>query len=182
MHDQPRYEPLESSQFFADGKSARDPVPGTVARGSLREDRAYFTGMVDDSTFTAELPFVLTREILERGQERYGIFCSVCHDAVGMGRGMVVRRGYKQPSSFHIDRLREERAGYFFDVITQGFATMPGYAAQIPVADRWAIVAYLRALQLSQRLPVGEMPASLRAEFERASAAQAPPRGGAPHG
>jgi len=183
MHNQPRYRPLSSSKFFADGKSAREPVPGTVARGELREDRAYFTGMVDDSTFTTELPFVLTRDVLERGRERYGIYCSVCHDAVGTGRGMVVRRGYKQPPSFHIDRLRDERAGYFFDVITQGFAKMPGYAAQIPVQDRWAIVAYLRALQFSQRVPVAEMPAALRAEFERASAAPPPPpSGGAPHG
>lgn len=174
MYDQPRYEPLESSALFADGRSARPPVPGTVARGSLHEDRAYFTGSIDDSTFAAELPFALTRELLERGRERYGIYCAVCHDALGRGNGMVVRRGFKQPPAFTDERLRQERVGYLFDVISRGFATMPAYAEQIPVADRWAIVAYLRALQLSQHAAVQDLPEPWRSELEAAVSARLP--------
>ncbi len=181
MYDQPRYEALEASPLFADGRSAREPVPGTIARGALREDRAYYTGSLDDSTFVAELPFALTRELLERGRERYGIYCAVCHDDLGSGKGMVVRRGYKQPQAFASERLRQERAGYFFDVITRGFATLPAYAAQIPVADRWAIVAYLRVLQLSQHTTLAELPEPWRSEIGAAASSHptAPGRPGA---
>ncbi|UCE02918.1 MAG: cytochrome c [Candidatus Latescibacterota bacterium] len=182
MYDQPRYEALEPSDIFADGRSSRDPIAGTVARGALEADPVFLTGMVNDSTFTDEMPFELTQEILERGRERYNIFCSVCHDAAGAGRGMIVRRGYKQPPSFHIERLRAERVGYFYDVIKNGFATMPGYAAQIPPDDRWAIVAYIRALQLSQYARLDELPADVRREIERAAgAAQADEKHGEAH-
>ena len=171
MYNQPRHEPLEASRFYADGRSARPLPAGTVARGTLQEDTAFATGMVNDSTFTNELPFALTPELLQRGRERYGIFCAVCHDATGGGRGMVVRRGYKQPPALHIERLRQQPAGYFFDVISRGFATMPSYAAQITPADRWAIVAYVRALQLSQHVPVQTLPEPMRGDIGRAAAA-----------
>ena len=173
MYNQPRYEPLEASRFYADGRSARPLPEGTVARGTLHEDRAFDTGMVNDSTFTSELPFALTPELLQRGRERYGIFCAVCHDQTGSGRGMVVRRGYKQPPAFHIERLRQQPVGYFFDVITKGFATMPSYAAQITPADRWAIIAYVRVLQLSQHVAVHALSEPWQSEIGRAAAAGA---------
>ncbi len=124
--------------------------------------------MVDDSTFVSEMPLALTPEMLARGRQRFDIFCAVCHDGAGTGRGMVVRRGFKQPTSFHDDRLRAEPAGYFFDVITNGFATMPSYAAQLDAWDRWAIVAYIRALQLSQNLDVNSLDAETRRRVEAA--------------
>lgn len=149
MHNQPRYEPLERSAFFSDGSSARPLIEGTVARGTLNADEALFTGKVDGSP-VAEMPFAITQADLDRGQERYNIFCSPCHDRTGNGRGMVVQRGYRQPPSFHIDRLKTVEPGYIFDVITNGFGAMPDYRAQIDARDRWRIIAYIRALQLSQ--------------------------------
>jgi hypothetical protein len=166
MYDQPRYEPLEASRSFENGQSARPHVDGTVARGTLREDRQYYTGIEGDSVFTENFPFEVTMEVLERGRERFNIYCTPCHDRVGTGRGMVVRRGFKQPPSYHEDRLRRQPAGYFFDVITNGFAKMPSYAHQIPVQDRWAIVAYIRALQLSQYARVSDLPADMRRRVE----------------
>lgn len=166
MYDQPRYEPLEASKSFQNGQSARPLVEGTVARGTLREDRHYYTGMEGDSVFTENFPFEVTMPVLDRGRERFNIYCSPCHDRMGTGRGMVVRRGYKQPTSYHDDRLRRQPAGYFFDIITNGFATMPSYARQIPVQDRWAIVAYIRALQLSQYARVSDLPADMRRRVE----------------
>jgi cbb3-type cytochrome c oxidase subunit III len=157
MEDQPRYEPLEASSFFPDGRSSRPILPGTVARGHLDDDAA-----PGDA-----LPFPVTRELLDRGEERYDIFCSPCHDRVGTGDGMVVRRGYTRPPSFHIDRLREAPAGHFFEVMTQGFGAMPSYAAQVPVRDRWAITAYIRALQRSQHAALADVPASARGALER---------------
>lgn len=167
MYDQPRYEPLEFSSSAKNGQSARHPVAGTIARGTLQEDRHYYTGMEGDSVFTNEFPFEVTLPVLERGRERYNIYCSVCHDRVGTGRGMVVQRGFQQPTSYHVDRLRREPVGYFFDVITNGFAKMPSYSTQIPVQDRWAIVAYVRALQLSQYSMVSELPSALRQRVEQ---------------
>jgi mono/diheme cytochrome c family protein len=172
MRDQARYDPLERSDFFADGVAAREPVPGTVARGSLREDPHFYRGMVGD-TLATTLPVRVTGELLTRGQERFNVNCSPCHGRVGNGLGMIVRRGYKQPSSFHIDRLRNAAPGYFFDVISHGFGTMPSYAVQVSPADRWAIVAYIRALQMSQYAGLDELPAEVRREFERL----APPPG-----
>jgi mono/diheme cytochrome c family protein len=153
MHDQPRYEPLEASDFFADGLSARPPVPGTVPRGGLRDDRHLHTGRIGE-TLAADLPLPLTEALLARGRERFGVYCTPCHGALGNGQGMVVQRGFPAPRSFHEDRLRGEPVGYFYDVMTNGFGRMQDYAAQVPVTDRWAIAAYIRALQLSQGAPV----------------------------
>jgi mono/diheme cytochrome c family protein len=166
MRDQARVDPLESVDFFADGQGARPPIPGTVARGELKADPHLETGLVGGKLVTT-FPFAVTAEVLARGQERYRIFCTPCHGQLGDGRGMVVQRGFKQPSSFHVDRLRVAPPGYFFDVMTNGFATMPSYASQVPVADRWAIAAYVRALQRSQNATLADVPADARPELER---------------
>ena len=157
MHNQPKYRPLRSSAFFHNGSSARPLVEGTVARGTLQEDTAFFTGRVGNQ-LVAELPFPVTQEVLDRGEERYNIFCTPCHDRTGSGNGMVVQRGYRQPPSMHIDRLRVADAGHFFDVMTNGFGAMPDYRAQVTPRDRWNIVAYLRALQLSQNAQRADIP------------------------
>jgi mono/diheme cytochrome c family protein len=149
MHNQPKYRPLRPSTLFADGSSARPLVEGTVPRGTLREDEAFFTGKASGAT-VKELPFPMTAQDLDRGQERFNIFCTPCHDATGSGRGMVVQRGYRPPPSLHDPRLRAADPGYFFDVISNGFGAMPDYKTQIDPRDRWRIVAYVRALQLSQ--------------------------------
>ena len=153
MHDAPRYEPYERSDFFGDGRSMRPQVAGTVARGQLREDTAFFAGK-SGTAFVATIPVPVTAELVQRGRQRFEIYCAPCHGAAGRGDGIVVRRGYRAPSSFHIDRLRAQPDGYFYDVITNGFGAMPDYAAQVRPADRWAIVAYMRALQLSQHAPM----------------------------
>jgi mono/diheme cytochrome c family protein len=165
MHDQPKIEPYERSSFFEDGKGMRAPVDGTVARGHLNEDVGYATGLVG-TEFVAEFPMAVDRAVLDRGQERFNIYCSPCHDRVGTGNGMIVQRGYKQPQTFHSDRVRALPPGYFVNAITNGFATMPSYAHQIPVADRWAIAAYVRALQLSQHASLDDVPASERKNLE----------------
>jgi mono/diheme cytochrome c family protein len=164
MHDQPKYKAFRRSDFFGDERSARPLVEDTVARGQLRADAAYYTGK-QGTTPVDVLPVAVTPALLRRGQERYGIYCTPCHGATGRGNGMVVQRGYRPPPSFHIDRLRNEKAGYFFDVITSGFGAMPDYAAQVPVRDRWAIVAYIRALQLSQHSTLTDVPAAHRPEL-----------------
>jgi mono/diheme cytochrome c family protein len=153
---QPKNRPLSPSEFFADGRSERPILENTVARGSLAED-ALYVGK-DSNTF----PLPLTRELMERGQERYGIFCSPCHGLQGDGNGMVVTRGMKRPPSYHESRLRQVPNGYIFDVITNGFGAMLNYSAQIPVRDRWAIVAYVRALQLSRNAKMADLPADVR--------------------
>jgi hypothetical protein len=157
MHDQPKYESLEASEFFLDGRAARQLIPGTVARGQLREDTHLYQGKINGKPADT-FPFPVTVRILQRGQERYDIYCTPCHDRVGTGDGVVVRRGFRRPSSYHIDRLRQAPPGYFFDVITNGFGAMLDYSAQIPVRDRWAIVAYIRALQLSQNAALSDVP------------------------
>ena len=157
MYDQPRYKPLGRSDFFPDQRQSRPPVEGTVARGMLRPDSRLAAGK-DGNSLIAELPLPVTRKLLERGRERYDIFCAPCHDRTGAGNGMVVQRGYRQPPSFHIDRLRQQPVGHFFDVITNGFGAMPDYSAQIETSDRWAIVAYIRALQLSQQARLDDVP------------------------
>lgn len=162
MFDQPKAKPQGASDFFADGRAARPAVPGTVARGQLRDDAHLFTGKMNGQLVTT-FPFAITKEDLRRGQERYNIFCAPCHDAVGNGTGMIVRRGLRQPPSFHIDRLRDAPVGHYFDVITNGLGAMQDYSAQIPVADRWRIIAFIRALQLSQRArPEDAPPAELQ--------------------
>lgn len=178
MADQPRYDPLEPSAFFPDGRAARPVVAGTVARGQLREDDHLWRGRVAGE-LAATLPFPVTRELLERGRDRFNIFCAPCHDQAGTGKGMIVRRGFRPPPSLHDPRLREAPAGHFFDVMTGGFGAMPDYAAQIPVADRWAIVAYVRALQLSQYAPAGELGPAERQRLEAMPAPTAPAPGAA---
>lgn len=156
MHDQPKYETYEASDFFTDGQASRIPPEGTVARGQLGDDELLRTGKLDGSD-SELLPFPVTRDLLERGRERYDVFCSPCHDRVGTGRGVIVRRGLKQPPSFHIVRLREAAPGYIFDVITNGYGVMYSYGSRIKPHDRWAIVAYIRALQLSQNASYGDV-------------------------
>jgi mono/diheme cytochrome c family protein len=157
MHDQPKYRGLRPSVLFADGASARPRIEGTVARGTLQEDEAFFTGKVGNVA-VKELPLAVDEQVLDRGQERFNIFCSPCHGQTGAGNGMVVQRGYRQPPSFETDRLRQADAGHLFDVITNGFGVMPDYRVQIAPRDRWAIVAYIRALQLSQHAAASDIP------------------------
>jgi mono/diheme cytochrome c family protein len=164
MYDQPKYKPLAESGFFADHRTSRPLIDGTVARGWLREDQKLYEGK-RGAELAATLPMPLTRELLNRGQERFNIFCSPCHDRTGNGRGMVVRRGYQPPPSFHIDRLREAPVGYVFDVVTHGLGAMPDYAAQIPPEDRWSIAAYVKALQLSQKTSFSNVPPEKRGEI-----------------
>jgi mono/diheme cytochrome c family protein len=162
MYDQPRYKALGESNFYTDRRASR-PVPeGTVARGWLREDRKLYQGK-EGTQLVAVLPMPLTRELLARGRERFNIYCSPCHDRTGDGRGMVVRRGFQPPPSLHIERLRDAPVGHFFDVMTNGLGVMPDYASQIPVSDRWAISAYVKALQLSRNAPVSDVPPDKRA-------------------
>ena len=168
MHDQPRLEALEASTFFANGMASRDLPAGTVAWGDLRADTRLYEGRSETGDFVETLPVAITRELLDRGQSRYEIFCSVCHDSTGGGRGMIVRRGFKQPPPLYEQRLRDLPSGYFYDVITNGFGLMSSYAPQIPVEDRWAIVAYVRALQLSQTAVLADLPADLQTEFRQA--------------
>jgi hypothetical protein len=165
MHDQPSYTSLESSSFFADGRASRQPITGTVARGQLFEDQLFHTGKVGEEFF-ASFPFPVTMEVMQRGRERYDIFCAPCHDRLGDGRGMVVRRGLRGPVSFHEQRLIEAVPGYYFDVITHGFGRMYGYAAQIPAEDRWAIAAYIRALQNSRQARIEEIPSDARERLQ----------------
>jgi mono/diheme cytochrome c family protein len=166
MQDQPRMKPFRESTFFRDSLSGRQPIEGTVPRGFLRSDTAYYTGKrtatpeAQQVTGTSNnaypnavesFPFPVTEAIIRRGRERYDIFCSVCHGLTGYGDGMIVRRGFRRAASFHDDRLRQAPVGHFFDAITNGWGAMPSYASQIPVQDRWAIIAYIRALQVSQQ-------------------------------
>jgi len=168
MQDQPKFIPLRPSSFFDDGRSERPLVEGTVARGHLDADSALYTGKVDGKPVEA-FPFPVTRAVLERGQERYNIYCSPCHDRLGNGHGMIQQRGFNHPppQSYHVDRLRQAPVGYFFDVITNGLGAMPDYAAQIEPRDRWAIVAYVRVLQLSQHASVDDVPAAERAALAK---------------
>lgn len=165
MHDQPRYEPLVASDFFPDQRASRPAVAGTIARGHLHDDTLLWTGKIGND-FSPVFPFAVTEQVMHRGRERFDIFCSPCHDHVGTGRGMVVLRGFPQAASFHDERLVKAQPGYFFDVMTNGFGRMPSYAAQIPVKDRWAIAAYVRALQRSQRATIADVPADKRPDLE----------------
>jgi mono/diheme cytochrome c family protein len=167
MYEQPRYEPLEASDFFEDGRSARPLVPGTIRYGAPAIEDVLHTGRNADGQLTRELPEPLTKTFLERGQERFEIYCAVCHSRSGDGNGMIVQRGYRQPPTYHSDRLRGVPIGHFFDVISNGFGAMPSYADQVPVHDRWAIAAYIRALQLSQFAAIADVPPSLRQQLEQ---------------
>jgi hypothetical protein len=165
MHDQPKGETFEASAFFDDGRVARPLIEGTVARGRLELDEHLERGLVDGKP-AATFPFEIERADLERGRERYGIFCSPCHDAAGTGNGMVVQRGMKRPPSFHEQRLRDAQPGYFFDVITNGFGVMFDYRDRIDARDRWRIIAYVRALQLAQDAELDDVPPQERAALE----------------
>jgi mono/diheme cytochrome c family protein len=174
MHNQPKYRGLRATTFFADGGSARPLVEGTVARGTLQEDEAFFTGQ-EGNRLVTELPFPVDEGVLARGQERYNIFCAPCHDATGTGRGMIVQRGFRPPASFHEERLRDTEAGYFFDVMTNGFGAMPDYRQQLSARDRWNVVAYIRALQLSQHADRADVPGGDPAALSPPPAAPAQP-------
>jgi mono/diheme cytochrome c family protein len=184
MHDQPKIEPLEANAFFADGMGARPKIAGTVARGQLFEDTRYYTGKDESGAMIDELPepMELSRELLVRGQNRYEVYCTPCHDSTGSGRGMIVRRGFKQPPAYTDPRLMSMPLGYFFDVMTQGFGVMSPYAKQVPVEDRWAIAAYVRVLQVAQGSVLEELPSELQEEFQTAlTAPEAPPEEGGHH-
>jgi mono/diheme cytochrome c family protein len=174
MHHQAKVKPFRESTFFPDGTSARPLPEGTVARGFLRADGAYWSGQGPDGKFVEQIPVPLTRALLLRGQERFNIFCSPCHGRTGEGQGMIVQRGFKRPTSYHVDRLRAERAGYFFDVITNGFGQMSSYAVQVTPEDRWAIVAWIRTLQASQHMPGDFLEKGDREHIDTAALASQP--------
>jgi cytochrome c553 len=170
MQDQPKYIPLRPSDFFGDGRSERPLIEGTVARGHLDDDVALYTGKGPDGKFIDTFPFPVTKDVLERGQQRFNIYCSPCHGETGDGQGMIVQRGLKRPPSYHNERLRKQPIGYFFDVMTNGFGVMLDYSQQVSPQDRWAIAAYIRALQLSQGATRADVPAGQQI-------ANAPPTG-----
>jgi mono/diheme cytochrome c family protein len=195
MADQPSFEPMEPCTFFPDGRTARPLVQGTVARGHLRIDRALYTGRrgtvgqpmaplqkpdnppanvqavsdPENEQLVDTFPIPITQAVLEHGYHRYMIYCVACHDPLGTGQGKIVERGYTAPPSYHIQRLREAPPGRFFAVITEGYGSMPSYGAQIPPHDRWAIAAYIRALQLSQHFPEGQLTPEMREQLDRLS-------------
>lgn len=203
MAVQPSYKPLAASSFFADGLSARPMVAGTVARGHLRADQALFAGKrpgkfedwalpvaavgagargvlgvitaaaAEQNDYVETFPLPVTRQFVQHGHDRYMIYCVVCHDPLGTGGGKIVERGYTRPPSYHIDRLRQAPVGHFFDVITNGYGSMPSYREQIPPIDRWAIVAYVRALQLSQHFPEAKMSDAMRQEWKQTAPGKA---------
>lgn len=159
MWQQPKIAPLDESQFYADGQTARPLVAGTVARGHLRLDDALYTGRVNGK-YVDEIPMKVTKELILRGQDRFNIYCTPCHGRLGDGNGMIAKRGFalkRQPASYHTDRLRKMPVGHFFDVITNGYGTMFSYASRVEPEDRWAIVAYIRTLQLSQHASAADV-------------------------
>lgn len=158
MHDQPKFVPLRENNFYSDLRSERPPIPGTVARGQLRIDQVFYTGKANGQPVDY-FPFPVTRDVLKRGQERFNIFCSPCHGRLGNGEGMIVQRGLRPAANFHSEVLRKAPIGHFFDVMTNGFGLMPSYAYRVQPRDRWAIAAYIRALQLSQNATAGDVPA-----------------------
>jgi mono/diheme cytochrome c family protein len=178
MANQPRYDPLEASDFFADGQSARPRVPGTVARGELTNNPFFDTGKVNGAVADG-FPFPVNIQVINRGHERFDIYCAQCHGRVGDGNGMIPARGYRRPPSFHTETLRTATTGHLFDVMTNGFGAMPPYGTMVPPDDRWAIVAYIRALQLSQNAKVDDVPTNDRAKLDApATSAAAPAHGG----
>ncbi|HME08238.1 MAG TPA: cytochrome c [Bryobacteraceae bacterium] len=175
MHNQPRYKPLAATDFFGDGRSARPPVEGTVARGYLRLDSARYTGKVEGKDIDY-FPFPITRADLDRGQQRFNIYCSPCHSRIGDGNGMVVRRGFRQAASYHTQKLIQAPVGHFFDVITNGFGAMPSYASRVAPDDRWRIAAYIRVLQLSENAKVEDVPPDKRADIDKGVVTPEPPK------
>lgn len=174
MHDQPRYRLNSASDFWSDRRAARPAIQGTVARGQLRTDSLYFTGTIQGKEVDL-FPMPVTREIVERGKDRYDVFCSPCHGLSGYGHGLIVTRGLKNPPSYHTEALRDSAAGHIFAVITKGNGSMASYAARIPVEDRWAIVAYVRVLQRSQNVQVAELTSGERDKVEKEEGIMAAP-------
>jgi len=172
MHVQPKYLPYEPTDFFGDGRSERQPVPGTVARGQLRVDELMFSGR-ENGVVADKFPFPITKADLDRGRERYNVYCTPCHDYTGSGQGMIVQRGFPQPPSYHIQRLRDAPVGHFYEVMTNGFGAMYSYAARVEPADRWRIAAYIRVLQLSRNAKIEDVPESERQKLTQQSAEQA---------
>jgi mono/diheme cytochrome c family protein len=177
MHDQPRYKPLAASDFFSDHRSARPLVEGTVARGHLRLDDARYTGKIDGNDID-QFPIPITKADIERGQNRFNVYCTPCHGRLGDGNGMVVLRGYRQAASYHTEKLVKAPVGHYFDVITNGFGAMPSYASRVTPDDRWRVIAYIRALQLSESAKIGDVPP----EKQKDLPVEPPPRGVAPAG
>jgi mono/diheme cytochrome c family protein len=161
MHNQPRYKPLAASEFFADHRSARQPVEGTIARGHLRIDEARYTGKVNGEDID-QFPIPIAKADIERGQGRFNVYCTPCHGRLGDGNGMVVLRGFRQPPSYYSDKLMRAPVGHFFDVMTNGFGAMPSYASRVEPDDRWRVAAYIRALQLSESAKLSDVPADQR--------------------
>jgi mono/diheme cytochrome c family protein len=166
MHDAPKVEPLEASAFFPDAQGSRPLVPGTVARGELHDDDLLYKGLGPEGKPSATFPFPVTGQVMARGRREFNVFCSPCHDRAGTGKGMVVQRGFKQPPSYNEERLRNEPPGYFVSVMTNGFGQMSSYAGQVKPRDRWAIAAYIRALQLSQNAHLTDLTPDERAQFQ----------------
>lgn len=165
MYNQPRTKPLRANEFFANGQSARPVPPHTVARDAAPRTPE-FTGKNADGTLVNALPIALDKGLLHRGRERFEIYCAVCHGYTGEGNGMIVQRGFPQPPSFHVERLRGAPIGHFYDVITNGYGVMYSYAARVEPHDRWAIAAYIRALQLSRHAAPGDVPPEARAQLQ----------------
>ena len=163
MHNQPKFYPQRGTDFYADGRSARPQVANTVARGQLHEDSYFYTGLQNGAEGNL-MPFAVTMDVLARGQERYNVYCTPCHSRVGNGAGMIVERGYAQAGNFHTARLQAAPLGHFFNVITNGYGSMPEYASQVTPEDRWAIVAYIKALQLSQNATQADVAAGQHVE------------------
>ena len=168
MHNQPKYITYRSSEFFPDGLSERPQVAGTVARGELHTDTYFYTGK-NGTKEGDQFPFPITQAVMERGRERFDIYCSPCHSRVGDGNGMIVKRGYRQAANFHLPRYLTQPVGHYYDVITHGWGAMPDYASQIEPADRWAIAAYIRALQYAQNGTMADVPAHQRGNLKDAS-------------
>ncbi len=165
MQDQPKYKPLHESNFFADHRSERPQIDGTVARGHLRVDQARYTGKAGGNDVTT-FPWQMTRQDLGRGQQRYNIYCSPCHSRVGDGLGMIVLRGFRQPPSYHIQRLKDAPVGHFFDVITNGYGSMPSYGSRVSPDDRWRVIAYVRVLQFAEGASINDVPPDQRNNIE----------------
>jgi len=180
MHDAAKYEPLEKSPFFKDQRASRQLIPGTIARGQLKEDKLLFTGKNGDA-ISDTFPFPVTAGVLARGRERFNIYCTPCHSRIGDGNGMIAQRGYKHPPSFHDERLRAMVPGYFFQVMTNGFGVMPSYSLQVAAEDRWAIAAYIKALQLSHHASVQDLTSEERVRLDTPEPEPAPAEG-AEHG
>ncbi len=172
MHVQPKYLPYEPTDFFGDGRSERQPVTGTVARGQLRVDELMFSGR-ENGVVADKFPFPITKADLDRGRERFNVYCTPCHDYTGSGQGMIVQRGFPQPPSYHIQRLRDAPVGHFYEVMTNGFGAMYSYAARVEPADRWRIAAYIRVLQLSRNAKIEDVPEAERQKLMQQSAEQA---------